>query len=222
MKRFLKVLAACVMASLCVSVPGVQNPKAKRSKSPPIVYTGKSDIKVTDELMAQFLKFMQLRAVLFTPPTTCVLQSGGVCVIEVPIILVSDSGGTQYCVGLFPEKVSLAATATGNPEKTIVWSLIPPSSAPAGATFTFFDDSGALSKAPGIIILSDIKKQMHNGALGDGTTTPPDATKYLIKNKHKLKGEAVYIPIIVRTDNAGTPSEKVSVCGTPDPRIAND
>jgi hypothetical protein len=63
---------------------------------------------------------------------------------------------------------------------------------------------------------------MHNGALGDGTT-PVDSTKYLIKNKHRVKGEAVYIPVIVRTDAATTTDpEKVSVCGTPDPRIAND
>jgi hypothetical protein len=67
---------------------------------------------------------------------------------------------------------------------------------------------------------------MHNGELGDGTQAPgsdPDPTKYLFRHKNnKAKAVSVYLPIIVRTDNAGMPSEEVSVCGIPDPRIAND
>jgi len=224
-KLLQRTLAAFALILLSLSVVGAEpSKKAKRTKdAPKIVYTGQSDVKITDDLLKQLLQFMQLRSVLFTAPRPCVLQPGGVCVIEVPIILLKDpTSGADYCVGLFPEEVSLAGTAAGNPEKTIVWSLIRPSSAPANATFTFFDDKATVGKAPGIIILNDKKKQLHGGTLGDGTTTPPDATKWLVKNKHVLTGKAVYIPVVVRTDDPGGAAEKVSVCGTPDPRIAND
>jgi hypothetical protein len=214
-------VAACVLALLSVSaVAAPPNEKAKRSKQP-IVYSERSNITITDEQKAQFLKFMELRSVLFTSPVTCAIQVGGVCVIEVPVVLVSDSSGTEYCVGLFPETVSLAGTTSTDTEKTVVWALSPVNPPPAGTTFTFYDASKYLTKAPGIIILSDKNKQMHSGALGDGTT-PVNPTRWRLKNKHTIIGEAVYIPVVVRTDNAGTTMEKVSVCGTPDPRIAND
>jgi hypothetical protein len=109
----------------------------------------------------------------------------------------------------------------GNPEKTIVWYLDPQFTVPSGSKFTFYDE-----KDHGIIILTDNDHQMHNGELGDGTQAPgsdPDPTKYLFRHKNnKAKAVSVYLPIIVRTDNAGMPSEEVSVCGIPDPRIAND
>jgi hypothetical protein len=63
---------------------------------------------------------------------------------------------------------------------------------------------------------------MHDGALGDGTT-PFKPYRYLFKHKNSVsKAEAVHLPIVVRTDDPGLASEKKSVCGTPDPRIAND
>ncbi|HEY2560540.1 MAG TPA: hypothetical protein VGI48_12590 [Caldimonas sp.] len=197
--------------------------KAKRLKAPPIVYSEKSEFKVTDEQKTEFLKFMELRSVLFTPSVDpCRLLPGGVvCLIDVPIILLTGSGGTQYCVGLFPKEVVLDGTTSASTERVIVWRLIRPGSAPATTTFTFFDDTSSVGKAPGIVILSDPKQQLHDGILGDGTGSP-DGTKWLIWNRHKVVSKAVYIPVVVRTDNPGTPSEEVSVCGTPDPRIAND
>ena len=224
MNRLQGTLAICALAVLSVgAAKGESNKPVKRAKAPAIVYTGKSDVKVTDELLKRLQQFMLLRSVLLTAPYSCTYQAGGVCLVEVPIILVPDPGsGEMYCVGLFPEEISLSSTTTLNPEKTIVWSLIPPSPLPAGATFTFFDDKATVGKAPGVIVLRDSNKQLHDGALGDGTSNPPDPTKYQIKNKHKMLNKAVYIPVVVRTDNAGTASEKVSVCGTPDPRIAND
>ncbi len=220
----LRTLAACALAVLSASIAAAEPGKpAKQAKAAPIEYAGKADVTITDERKKQLLQFMQLRSVLFTKPQPCVFQPGGKCVIEVPVILLDDpANSTQYCVALFPEEVSLGPAASTDPGKFVVWSLIAPSPAPAGARFTFFDDKAAVGKAPGIIILSDKNKQLHGGTLGDGTSTPPDPTKYLFRNKHKLQNKAVYIPIVVRTDNLGTASEKVSVCGTPDPRIAND
>lgn len=224
MKRLKATLAVCMLAVLSMGMAAAADrPVVKRTKAPELVYTGKADFELTIELRQQLLQFMKLRTVLFTKAKTCVLQPGGVCVIEVPIILLKDSSGPdEYCVGLFPEEVSITGTASGNPVKTFVWSLIPPVSPPPNATFTFFDDQAAVGKAPGIIVLKDAKKQLVGGMIGDGTTSPADPTKYLLKNKHREKGKAVYIPVVVRTDDAGLPAEKVSVCGTPDPRIAND
>lgn len=222
MKRLQRKLVFCAFAALSLSVAQAESDKSvKRSKTTAIPYTGKADVSVTEEMRKQLLQFMQYRALLFTRSRPCVILTDRVCLIEVPVILLPDqASGTVYCVALFPEEVSLGPAPST--EKTIVWSLIPPSSAPAGTTFTFFDDKAAVSKAPGIIVLSDGKKQLHDGTLGDGTVTPPDPTKYLIKHRHKVKNVGVYIPVVVRTDNPGAASEKVSVCGTPDPRIAND
>ncbi len=224
MKRVQRRLAGCMLAVLSMGmVAAAERPAVNRTKAPEIVYTGKADFELTIELQQKLLQFIKLRTVLFTKAKQCVLQAGGVCVIEVPIILLKDpTGPEEYCVGLFPEEISITGTAPGNPVKTFVWSLIPPVSPPPNAKFTFFDDQAAVGKAPGIIVLKDSKKQLHGGMIGDGTVTPADPTKYLLKNKHREKGKAVYIPVVVRTDDAGLATEKVSVCGTPDPRIAND
>lgn len=225
MNRVPRTLAACLLALISVSVVAqpVKKKHSASAKPAPIQYSGRSDFQTDDKLMNQFLLFMQLRTKLFTPPKTCAIKPAGVCVIEVPVILVPDpANGAEYCVALFPETVSFTGTTATDPGKKVVWSLIQPSPPPAGATFTFFDDKTTINKAPGIIILSDSKKQMENGSLGDGTSSTPDPTKYNFKNKHTAKGEAVYLPVVVRTDNAGTASAKVSMCGTPDPRIAND
>lgn len=217
MTRFLRAVAGCVVASLCLSVVAAE--KAKRRA--PIDYSHVPREVVSDELRKDLLQFMLLRQRLLTPPQTCAYQTGGVCVIQVPVILLPDpkdtTGMTQYCVALFPAEFHLPGSASTNTEKTIVWSLLPPSPAPTGpATFTFYDEPNH-----GIIILSDDNKQIHAGTLGDGTM-PVDATKYLVRDKHKGKNEAVYLPIVVRTDNPGTTSKKVSVCGTPDPKVVSD
>jgi hypothetical protein len=207
-----------------MSVAAVEAGKpVKRTKAPAIVYKNKASVDITDEkLRLQWMQFMQLRSVLFTKSAPCVYQTGAVCLIEVPIVLLKDPNtGADYCVGLFPEELSLGPAAP--PGKTIVWSLIQPTTPfPAGTTFTFFDDKATVGKAPSIIVLSDKHKQLNGGTLGDGTLTVPDPTKYLIRHKHTVPNRAVYLPIVVRTDNPGTASEKVSVCGTPDPTIAND
>ena len=212
-----RIVAVCAFGLLATGI-AASAAEQKRPIAKNIVYSGKLAPALTEEQRKLLLLFAQSRRVLFTESTTCVPQPGGVCVIEVPVYLLSDANGT-YCVARFPEKYSIPGTP-GSTEKTIVWSLLPPADAPANATFTFFE--GKISnKALGIIVIKDGNTQLHDGALGDGTT-PTDAKRFLIKNKHKIKGESVYIPIVVRKDDAGTSAEKVSVCGTPDPTIAND
>ncbi len=191
-------------------------------KGPKIVYTNDPGVKIDDNLLRRLQQYVRSRSFLFTPPKSCVLQ-GGVCVIEIPVVLVKDAQGTDYCVALFPERVSISGTLAGKRNDTpIVWSLIPPKPAQApGTTFTFFDDSHSLDKAKGILFLDDTQKQMDGAGLGDGITLPADNTKYHVINQHSQKGLATYLPIVVRTDFANTPTPKVSMCGTPDPVIAN-
>jgi hypothetical protein len=215
MERFLKIVAACVMASLCLSVPAAEKPKAKA-----IDYSKAITVVITEQMTADLLRFMQLRRTLLVPvKEACSYQTGGVCPIEIPVVLLQDPADAtkQYCVAVFPEVVKLPGAGAGSIEKTVVWSLKPKSPPPPGVTFTFYSE-----KDHGIILLKNGSNQMHSGTHGDGTATQPDKTKYLFKNKHKVQGaQAVYLPIVVRTDNAGTPTEKVSVCGTPDPLIEN-
>jgi hypothetical protein len=236
MGTFWKVVIAFFMASLCLGLQAAKAPPAKepakaqaKKRGPPINYQDSIMISqlVNDERKASFLKFMMLRQTLLIPltDTHCKYQTGGVvCVIQVPVYLLTDpmDPTKTYCAAAFPELVTLpGAAAPGNPEKTIVWYLDPQFTIPSGAKFTFYSE-----KDHGIILLKDDDKQMHDGELGDGTqapSAPPDATKYLFRHKNN-KGQAVsiYLPIVVRTDTISGSPDKVSVCGTPDPRIAND
>lgn len=219
MGHFQRAAVACVMASLCLSVLAAENPKAK-NKELKIDYSKALNVDkfVTPEMKADFLKFMQLRsALLVNVGEPCQFQSGGVCPIDIPVYLLAGSDGKVYCAAAFPESVTLPGADPGDPGKIIVWRLVTTFPIPPGATFTFYSE-----KDHGIIVLSDPDKQMKKGNLGDGTT-PVDPTKYMFTHKHnKSKAVSVYLPIVLRTDNAGTSTEKVSVCGTPDPRIAND
>lgn len=226
MEGSLRVIAACVMASVCLSVVAAEKPTAK-AKAQAIDYSKAITIPITDKLKEDLRRFIRLRSTLLVKLTDeeCKLQSGGVCPIMIPILLVEDpeDPAKEYCVAVFPEVVKLPGAGSSSTEKTVVWSLVMPGSAtkPPGATFTFYSekDHGG-QKDMGILLLKNGSNQMHSGTRGDGTSAQPDKTKYLFKNKHKIpNAKGVYLPIVVRTDNAGTSSEKVSVCGTPDPLI---
>jgi hypothetical protein len=211
---------ACLLAAVCLSVFAARKPPAKERVS--IDYSKAIAPLITDERLTEIQKSIVLHRLLLVPLSdpTCPLQSGGVCPIEIPVLLLPDPADTTkfYCVAVFPEVVVLPGSTVTNPsEKIIVWALKPASPPPPGTTFTFYDE-----KNHGIILLKNGSTQLHHGALGDGTL-PLDPTKYMFRSKNNVsKAEAVYLPIVVRTDDAGKPSEKVSVCGTPDPRIQND
>lgn len=215
------MLLAMLFAS-AAAVAEEPKPSAKMRKNASIRYSGEPTVPLTADRIERLKLYAKVRAALVGPPYRCVYQTGGVCVIEVQVGLIDDGAGNEYCVAPFPEEVQMGIG--DDLEKTIVWRLLRPANAPASSTFTFFDDSKSIHKANGIIVVSDDKKQLKGGRLGDGTTSPPDPTKWLIKHKHQRnsKNTAVYLPLIVRTDDPGAANEKVSVCGTPDPRIAND
>jgi hypothetical protein len=214
MKYFQRALLACLLGSLCFGAFGAEKSKIDYSKA--------IKVPISEDRLSDLKKSIILRRALLVPlpDPNCTYQSGGVCPIDIPVLLLPDPQDATkiYCVAVFPELVVLPGSGPSAPEKTIVWSLTGPASPPPNATFTFYNE-----KDHGIILLQDIHKQMHGGTLGDGTTSTVDPTKYMFKNKNKIsKAESVYLPIVVRTDNVGTAQEKVSVCGTPDPRIAND
>jgi hypothetical protein len=173
---------------------------------------------ITLEFRQQVLKSMaqtaQLRQLLLTAPVLCVLQ-GDKCRVPVQLIQVTD-GTETYCVGLLPEVVTLQGTSGANSTKRIVWELIPPDPPVANAEFFFHDESDH-----GIIWLSNFGSplQLHNGTLGDGSIGSPDRTRFVVRNRHRIKGEGVYVPIILQKD---TTTGKIALCGTPDPRMVND
>jgi hypothetical protein len=238
MRTFRKVVVAFFTASLCLGVQAAEKPPVnqtpkQRAKAPVkprgMLLNYEQSIRisqlVTDEMKANYLKFMELRQSLLVQLTdsNCKYQAGGVvCLVQVPVYLLTNPSepGKVYCAAAFPKLITLPRT-NGNPEKTIVWYLDPQFAVPTGAKFTFYQEPDH-----GIIVLNDKDHQMRGGELGDGTQAPgadPDPTKYLFRHKNnKPNAVSVYLPIVVRTDNEGMPSEEVSVCGTPDPRIAND
>ncbi|HSC64348.1 MAG TPA: hypothetical protein VLD35_11975 [Caldimonas sp.] len=170
--------------------------------------------EITPEFRNQVLEYARFRRFLFTDPIDCVIEDGDVCPVLIQLIQVSDASGT-YCVGLLPEVVTLRNTAPGNGPKRIVWKLIPPVPAVANAEFFFHAENDH-----GIIWLTNINPtQLHTGRLGDGSPGAPDRMKYHVMNRHRVKGEAVYVPIVMQKD---TISGKIALCGTPDPRMTND
>ena len=113
--------------------------------------------------------------------------------------------------------------------KTLVWEIqLPPDPDPPNSKFEFYDETapGIVSKAPGILVLNDSNpKQLRGGKIGNGNTGNEDPHFWNIKNDHKGKLDASYLPFIVHTVPAPTGSTdpaKVAVCGTPDPGILND
>jgi hypothetical protein len=227
MRHFSKAVAACVMASLCFGASAAEKRRIK-TKSPPIDYSLALKVKIPDNFKLNVETLLQARAALAgkLDKDACEFQLGGVCAIDVPVFLWTHPvSNIMYCGAAFPELVKLPGSDPNNSDKTVVWRLVPTALSvgdpiPPVGEITFYSE-----KNHGIILLTNGFTQMHSGKHGDGTegTNPPNMTAYQFKNKHKVKtAEAVYLPIVVRTDAASTPPGKVSVCATPDPRIMND
>lgn len=227
MRHFPKAVAACVIASLCVGASAAEKRRIK-TKNARIDYSLALKVKVPDNFKLNLEAFLLARKAIAIPldKDACEFQTGGVCAIEVPVFLwTNPADNIMYCGAAFPELVKLPGAKSDNSDKTVVWRLIPTALSagdpvPAVGEITFYSE-----KNHGIILLKNGDSQMHSGKHGDGSegANPPDMTAYQFKNKHKVKGaEATYLPIVVRTDAASTPIGKVSVCGTPDPRILND
>jgi hypothetical protein len=223
MKHLLKAIVVCAIASFCVSAPAAEKAGKNAKRGPPIDYSKALKFGIPEKYRTDFEAFIRARRALLVPlaDPNCPFQTGGVCAIEVPVFLWKHpTESTLYCGAAFPELIKLPGSGPGSSEKTIVWSLKPVAlnpgdPVPPANEITFYDDK------IGVILLKNDSSQMHNGARGDGThgMGQPDTTKFLYQNKHKVKtAEAVYLPVVVRTESNG----KVSVCGTPDPRILND
>lgn len=220
MKLLLLATSACVSTLLWQGCAFAQ-PASKEAVASRDVSKSSQSYKlkeITSEFRKDLLKYIQFRRFLYTDPIDCVVKAGDdKCPIPIQLVQVSDANGT-YCVGLLPEVVTLRSTASGNPPKRIVWEVIPPSPVVPNAEFFFYDENDH-----GITWLSNFpvsgQKQLHTGRLGDGSVGSPDRMKWHVRNRHRVKGEGVYVPIVLQRD---TLTDKISLCGTPDPRMVND
>jgi hypothetical protein len=111
MGTFRKVVVAFFVASLCLGVQAAKTPpvkapakaSTKKRAMPAINYQDSIKISqlVTDEMRANFLKFMILRQSLLVPldDPKCKYQTGGiVCVIQVPVYLLTEPHGLHQGV----------------------------------------------------------------------------------------------------------------------------
>lgn len=215
MKRLSATLVSLMIALFCQGVIA-QSPEKPAAGMSAAKAEPQRLKQITTEFRQQILQNReQFRRLLFTEPRDCVIEGGDICPIWVQLVQVSDANGT-YCVGLLPEVVTLRGTAPNNAPKRIVWKLVPPSPPVPNAEFFFHNENDH-----GIVWLSNFGStlQLHTGRLGDGTVGAADRTKFVVRNRHRLKGEAVYVPIILQKD---TTTGKISLCGTPDPRMVND
>ena len=217
MKRISAAFVPCLVALLFQGCADMQASKTSSVASRELTPKGEPQQPaiLTEELLKQLGLFMQLRQKLFTLPVPdCQIGTGGTCPISIQLARVKDSNGVPYCVGLLPESVGLSGSGPDN-ERTIIWSLILPVPPIQTSKFYFYGENDH-----GITWLTDNDKQFSGGKLGDGSGGPPDPTKWHAKNKHDTRASVgVYVPIILEED---TVTGKISLCGTPDPRMTND
>jgi len=228
MRRISAAIAATLLAALCQGC-ATERPlqtSASNTRDVPAIAMSKPAREMSPEelsaLKVKVLALMEvqraLQKVLFTAAVdSCYIETGGVCRIPVEIIRVTGSDGTIYCAARAPEKVTLADTASAD-ERTLVWSMTFPESVPADTKYYFLGE-----KDHGALVVRDDDKQIYNGKLGDGSGGPADPQKWNAKSKHNTrKSESVYVPVVLQDVKQADNSIKTSLCGTPDPRIAND
>ena len=217
MKRISAAVGACLVALLIEGCADMQPSKTAAVSAREFTAKGEPQkLAILDtDLKTQLALFMQLRQKLFTQPVAdCEIGTGGTCTISIQLARVTDANGVNYCVGLLPESVGLSGAGPDN-ERTIIWSLILPDPAISTSNFYFYGE-----KDHGITWLTDKDQQFSGGRLGDGSGGPANPKKWHAKNKHDTRSSVgVYVPIILEEDIA---TGKISLCGTPDPKILND
>jgi hypothetical protein len=175
-------------------------------QSPPMNASAVLDAASTELTTRQRAAFAAIftayRSVLFRKQQTC----GESCDITIALQMVSvtlDNGEKKdFCVATLPERIEFPNTLPQNQDKTITWKLS--AATVGGMPVEFHEDYG-------ILVLD-----------GNKTEFKPEnkrTNKITFKaiNRHKVKTEATYVPIIIRYNNLGLPE----VCGTADPKIIN-
>ena len=109
----------------------------------------------------------------------------------------------EYCIAAMPESLLFRGTATGNQPKTIRWTLSTGNL--GGRIVEFHNDNGILK-------VDDGKSQF----VPDPHRTSP--TVFEATNKHKQKGSATYLPVIIFRTTNGEPE----LCAAGDPKIVNN
>lgn len=193
------LLAAVAITSLLSGVAevGAQD-KARPAEAarPPT----KADVEKARVSQAQIAKARVLesyRALVYSDAQTCDMDP---CTVTITLDYFMY-GGTTYCIAKFPATLTFHNTATTNPPKTINWTFNP-----GTVPVEFHVNSG-------ILVVDDPKKQI------DPDASRTNAVLFSAKNKHKDKGVATYVPVLLYRTAAGQPP---NVCATGDPQIAND
>ena len=141
----------------------------------------------------------------FSAPIDCNATGTG-CAVSI-VILEGPINGVDACVANLPSEVRVHGTSSTAAERLMVWTL----KLPVGTTATY-----KFQPKHGILVVDDPKGQLKQGAIGDGLGGT-DPTQYHWVNRRRQRGEATYLPIILR-EVGGV----VSLCGAADPKVVND
>ncbi|HSW07637.1 hypothetical protein [Aquabacterium sp.] len=142
------------------------------------------------------------------------------CPIDVPVTVIQfdvnqDGNLVDYCLAEFPKDIYFSGTASGNPRRRIVWRMTPSTfTGTSGITyrFEFHEDYG-------ILLATNPSGQITRGGQGDGVGST-DPWMYHMRNWHRAKVTAVYLPVVTHINTAD--ASEMGVCATGDPRIVNN
>lgn len=146
--------------------------------------------------------------ILLGPPVLCTGTAD--CSVPVTVDRGTTTGSSDFCQVTLPSETKLGPQIL----KKIVWTLSPATI--GNATYSFQPDYG-------ILVLTDIGRQIFRSGLGDGVSLLD--YKYYTYHLRSRKGDDVtYLPVVLQTvpsaDAGGDPV--VTLCGARDPKIVND
>jgi hypothetical protein len=141
---------------------------------------------------------MAYRALLLGPPQPCTSDP---CMVTISANVIA-SGAQTFCYVQFPASLTFANTSSGNPIKTITWSINT-----NGYLVEFHEHHGIL------VVDAGKKGQI----IPDDSRT--DELTYSAINKHRKKDVATYVPVVLYRAN---PTDVPSLCATGDPQIVNN
>jgi hypothetical protein len=137
------------------------------------------------------------RRLFFSPAQDCNADPCNVSITPT-IVKVEEQ---DICIAKIPESLNFNNTNSSNLTKTITWIVVP-----GGMLVEFHPKNG-------ILLVDDPKQQIKP----DNART--NAVTYSAQNKHKQKGGATYVPVILYRSAA---DQAPSLCATGDPQIVNN
>ena len=136
------------------------------------------------------------------------------CPVSITIQPITGTNGQTLCQASLTSQVNLPGTTPNSPSWRIVWTLSPPTTAPAGVSYAFETNNG-------ILVTADSDGQLFGRGIGDGQGNNSPLMFHAYSRHNKVNSEVVYLPVILQTDSSTSPAT-VSLCAVSDPRIVND